>query len=189
MLTLAARWDILTLPHAAQLARVPGQPPSLVRRAPASNALAKILTDLQGADPELFAFERLAATTGARRGELAALRLDDLLGDAVRIDEAVKMERIDSRAVISVGRTKNGRDRTVLIDQRTQLAVMSWVEKKRRLVESIGGGLSPQSLVFSKDPAGLEPAHPDAWSRRWRRWCERQGANINQHSLRHHVAS
>jgi integrase len=75
---------------------------------------------------------RLAADTGARRGELAALQVDDLDGDVLTISRATSSE--------VVGPTKNGRIRRLTLGATTaQLwrdSVATW--RQRALVEGDG---------------------------------------------------
>lgn len=109
----------------------------------------------------LFAFFRLAAYTGARRGELLNLRWRDIDLDAAEI-------RITgSAAVISgeriEGTTKSGRSRTVSIDSETVQALKD--HRKRQAKERLTAG--PQwrgtdSYVFIS--AWGEPIHPDTVS-------------------------
>ena len=68
---------------------------------------------------------RLAAYTGARRGELAALRLDDLHGRVLHLDRGVSAEIVTS--------TKTGRTRRVTVGARTaaqwQDTVAGWCSR------------------------------------------------------------
>jgi hypothetical protein len=68
--------------------------------------VARVLRSPIETDPEQATFERIAAVIGALRGEVAALRLDDIEPDGVMLDEAVRREWIDSKAIITSGRPR-----------------------------------------------------------------------------------
>ncbi|MGE5288131.1 MAG: tyrosine-type recombinase/integrase [Micromonosporaceae bacterium] len=109
----------------------------------------------------LFAFYRLAAYTGARRGELLNLRWRDIdldLGEVHITGSAavVAGQRIE-------GTTKSGRSRTVSIDAETVQVLKD--HRKRQAGEKLRVGpewRSTDDYVFST--AWGEPIHPDTVS-------------------------
>jgi integrase len=109
----------------------------------------------------LFAFYRLAAYTGARRGELLNLRWRDVDLDlaAVRITGSAAViagQRIE-------GTTKSGRSRTVSIDADTVQVLRD--HRKRQTEERLRVGpewRGTDDYVFST--AWGEPIHPDTAS-------------------------
>jgi integrase len=125
----------------------------------------------------LFAFYRLAAYTGARRGELLNLRWED-----VRLDSPASI-RIRGTVSVVAGRrvegtTKSGRERTVSIDAETaevlrrhrraqdedrEIAGDSWVEGSHVFRMQIGAQLYPDtvSALMTKLIADHNAAHPD----------------------------
>jgi integrase len=200
VLSTAAEWRIITRPHAAEIAKVPGEAPVEPDRTPDLALLGMLVAELAGEDFELFAFERVCSTLGPRRGEAAALRISDVLDDAVVFDEAVKMERLPPKkgerrprrgskvAHITIGATKTRQRRTVAADDETIAVLRSWIMRKRTLAAECGVALAGDALLFSEDVEGRLPAHPDRWSRMWRRHQERHGVTgIRQHDLRHAV--
>jgi integrase len=133
----------------------------------------------------LFAFYRLAAYTGARRGELLNLRWHDIDLDhgEVRI--------IGSAAVIAgqriEGTTKSGRSRTVSIDPGTVQVLRD--HRKRQAEERLKVGpewCGTDDYVFST--AWGKPIHPDTVSSLIVTHNDRQGEPLPHarlHDLRH----
>lgn len=121
---------------------------------------------------------RLAADSGARRGELAALRFDDLNGRVLRIERSVSAEELTT--------PKSGRGRSVTLGAATALL---WA----RLEEEWRDREAPQALgpwLFSSD--GL---HRHRWSagvlaHRFVGVRGRAGVDgASLHRLRHSVAT
>lgn len=117
--------------------------------------------------PEFGAFVRLAVATGARRGELAALRWTDL-------DLAVPNLRI-ARSIASVDggwvekSTKTMKERLIGIDPVTADVL---AEHHKLMVEraALGGvEIGPDGFVFSNQLACDQPWHPDSITHMWMR--------------------
>jgi integrase len=110
----------------------------------------------QAATHRLFAFFRLAAYTGARRGELLALRWPALDLDAAEVTLFGSTDVIDGERVDDT--TKGGRSRVVALDVGT-VAVLR--EHRRRQLEErmkVGPRWRESELVFSaEDGAALYP--------------------------------
>ncbi len=158
---------------------MPGEAPVGHVAIPEPAQVAKVLASLIETDLELATFERIAAVTGARRGEVAALRLDDIAADGIVLDESVRLEYIDGVAVIDVGPTKTKHRRFVEIDEATQMLISAWV---------LHAGIEhPRALLFAADDGGPKP--PWVWSRRWKRACAKAGFATTQHALRHLAAT
>ena len=126
---------------------------------------------------------RLAAVTGARRAELAALRWDDLEGDRLTIDSSVAIIRHGSRddprpPTLSDDPTKTANRRTVTLDPTTLAAIAALREQRE--------GLGPWMLNVGDRP--VNPERVTAW---WRR--ARRAAGLDErwrlHDLRHWSAT
>ncbi len=91
---------------------------------------------------------RLAADTGARRGELAALRIEDLTGRTLRIDRAV------SAGQITVPKSGRGRTLTIGADTATLWHRLA-AEWSDRLSSSAQQDAAPTlgPWLFTADPA------------------------------------
>ncbi|MCA1602451.1 MAG: tyrosine-type recombinase/integrase, partial [Acidobacteria bacterium] len=129
----------------------------------------------------------LAMTTGARRGELCALRWDLL-----DLDKAVIVIR---SSIAQDGKrtwektTKTHQQRRISLDENTVALLRAY----RRLCEddaaALGATIAPQGRVFStaaNHSAWLKPA---SVSQRYRRMCARLGWDMNIHELRHYSAT
>jgi integrase len=128
-----------------------------------------------GLDPDLDLFVRLLITTGARRGEIAALRWVhvDWTSSVVIIDEALS----ETRTGVRIKETKTSSStRRVGLDGDT-LALLA----RRR--EAAGG--YDEDWVFG----GEAPVAPNVWSQRFARACAEVGVNLRMHDLRHWAAS
>jgi integrase len=180
MLTFAARREEgVTLPHVAQRAQLPGEEPVGRVTVPVVEQVAAVLTELLVSDIELATFERIAAVTGARRGEIGALRVDDVYPDGLMFDEAVRMELVDHVAALSIGATKTKQRRFVECDDITMATIEAWLAHC--------GRSAPRALLFAGADGG--PVHPERWSHRWRRACALRGISTHQHALRHMVGT
>jgi integrase len=99
MLTFGARRGEggVILPHVAQRAELPGEEPVAHISVPEPGQVVTVLRTLIEEDLQLATFERIAAVTGARRGEIGALRLEDVQADGLVFDEAVRLEHVDGK--------------------------------------------------------------------------------------------
>jgi integrase len=110
----------------------------------------------QAATHRLFAFFRLAAYTGARRGELLALRWPALGLDAAEVTFSGSTDVIDGTRVDDT--TKSGRSRIVSLDAGT-VAVMR-EHRRRQLEERMKAGprwLESELVFTAEDGAPLYP--------------------------------
>ena len=148
--------------------------------------------------PDYLAFFRLAAITGARRGELCALtwRDIDFSEKALTISKATQSIRMtaDGRTVKDerVASTKTGDQRIVPLDSVTldslvelrEAAAEAW----RAIKHSTSDASFARAFVFAADPDGQIALSKGAWSARWRRVQDRSGiTGIRLHDLRHFV--
>lgn len=121
----------------------------------------------------------VALGTGARRGELAALRWVD-------VDLAAGTLRIT--AAISGGErstTKHGPGRTITIDPGTVAVLRAWRTAAARHALALGHRLGPASPVWCADTDATAPWDPRAISRCWGGWRRRVGLDLRFHDLRH----
>src|SRR6266571_369181 len=105
----------------------------------------------------LFAFYRLAAYTGARRGELLYLRWAALDLDAAEVTFGGSTAVVRGRRV--EGSTKGGRSRTVSLDRDTVAIVREHRRKQAEERLSAGSAWTDSGLVFTSRWG--EPLYPD----------------------------
>lgn len=138
--------------------------------------------------PELGAFFHLAAATGARRGELVALRWSSI--------DLANLQILIDRSVIQVGRqliekdTKTHQARRLAIDPGTAALLHEHrlaAEQRARIVRA---ELSDRSFVFSDEPDGSLPWKPDRITLAFGRLCRELGVTgVRFHDLRHFAAT
>jgi len=120
---------------------------------------------------------RLAADSGARRGELAALRIADLRGRVLRI------ERADSAGVLTV--PKSGHGRSITLGQHTAEMWSDFASQwERRAAGELGPWLFSRNLAH--DPR-LQASSLGHWFADLREAAGVPAATL--HRLRHHVAT
>lgn len=158
---------------------------------PSPAVVVRLLEHVRGRDPALWAMLVLAADTGARRGQLCALRWADV--DFPQGILSITRTLVSTGDIRPLSKTK-GRARTVPLGAGTvrTLAVHQVAMKKRAL--AFGTKLSARAYVFSDDPACRTPWSTDVFGHRYLRMRREPGAGpgaagINFHQLRHYVAT
>jgi integrase len=175
-LTQAVRWGSISRNPAsmAELRSRKAQPRGVMSSAEVRSVIEA--GDSIGAEVGLML--RLAAVTGARRAELAALRWDDVVDGVLVIDSAIETDRRSGSTVLSDAPTKTANQRRLTLDAAT-LAV---VERERTEQEEFG------PWMFN---VGAEPPNPDRIGYWWRVARDKAGvdAKWRLHDLRHWSAS
>ncbi|MGQ0520502.1 MAG: tyrosine-type recombinase/integrase, partial [Actinomycetota bacterium] len=157
-------------------------PPDLAPPPPAG--VARLLADVAVDDPELYAYLRLAVSTGARRSQLCGLqwRDVDLASGALTFARAV----VDGPDGIVVKGTKTHRSYRVTVDVSTLAALAAHHTRMGERAEFCGVALRRDGFVFSNAPDAATPWRPDVTSHRWRRARDRAGLDgVRLHDLRH----
>ena len=122
---------------------------------------------------------RLAADSGARRGELAALRLGDLVGRVLTIERNLSLEVL--------GPTKTGRPRRLTIGATTAAMIRDHFE---RWEARVGSDSVKGDWIFAPDFRRLTNARADLLSHRFVRLREAAGLpHAALHRFRHSVAT
>jgi integrase len=164
-------------------------------RPPRSEDVARLLEAAAEQDFEFTAWLRLDAVTGARRGEVTALRWDSIDFDegTVTLDRNLVMGRDETGKAVLLEKdsTKEEEPKRVEVDQAT-LDILKEVRRRRReLCLAVGMRLAPNAYVFSPDlPACLVPYRPGVMTLKFARLRRRVGLeHVRLHDLRHFVAS
>jgi integrase len=185
-MTQGVRWGWLH--HNPAIDASPPRVPLRDLKPPSPDEVVRLFRLAQESDPDLATFIILAASSGARRGELIALRWKDL--DLAR--STLSIERgivlVDGQ-LIEQG-TKTHQSRRITLDAATieNLAVhRSRMEQAASLAETT---ISSESFIFSETVDGSLPWRPDSTTRAFRSLCKRAGVEgIRLHDLRHYVAT
>jgi integrase len=145
-----------------------------------------VLTTLR--DTPLYPIVATALGTGLRRGELLALRHQDidLDGSTLRVEQALE-ETQRGGLIFKSPKTRYGR-RTITLPPSTVAVLREhWkVQQEQRLALGLGRAESA-SLVFA-DWDG-SPRSPRTLTQQWRKAMDKAGLTVTFHSLRHSHAS
>ena len=141
----------------------------------------------QESDPELATFIMLAASSGARRGELIALRWNDIDLDRGRLVIERGIVLVDGD-LIEQG-TKTHQSRRISLDAGTVTALKAHQALVTERARKAASAVTPESFVFSHAVDGSSPWHPDSTTRAFRKICQQAGiTGVRLHDLRHYVA-
>ncbi len=153
-------------------------------KTPTTAEVRRLIVATEKADPDFAMLVRLAAATGARRGELVALRWEDVDFDAGSL--WVRRALIAVKGSIEEKSTKSGKNRRVALDENTLGALR---QHRARCVErslAAGASLSGNAFVFSPRPGNTEPWHPSSVTHRFGRLAKNAGVpKVTFHGLRH----
>lgn len=159
-------------------------------RVPAPDDVLRLIAAMAERRPDLAVLLRLAAATGARRGELCALRWRcvDLQRGVVVIEAAI-IETGKGRSVTVEKGTKTDGERKVTIDPDTLAILRSW--RLRPEAEVIHGRAPlPSDWVFPRLDDPREPLRPSTVTQMVRKLRDELGlAGVTPHTLRHFQAT
>lgn len=156
---------------------------------PTPDEVARLLEAAEAEDFELFVFLAVAANTGARRGELCALRWCDVNfeGGFVTLAYAVAKGGGDGAVV---RQTKTGEVSRVAVSERVLEILEKHRSKCAALVADLENPFNDRRFVWAQDPEGTRPIYPDTISLRFRRLRGRHGLkHVQLRQLRHYAAT
>jgi integrase len=141
----------------------------------------KLIAEAESVNDDLAVCLRVAAATGARRGELVALKWVHFNEDRLTIRRSL----VESEGHLFERRTKTGTKghRTIAVDAETMRAIDALRERQRQIAE--GHELPAPVYVISFD-AGVTPWRPDYLSLAFGRLSSRE---FRLHDLRHYHAT
>jgi integrase len=182
----AVRWKWVTVSPVGQAepptAPVPNPHP------PSPQEAARILTEAWK-DPDWGTLIWLSMTTGARRGELCALRWS-------RIDLTPGRAMMWLRRAISRGEggwvesdLKTHQQRRIALDVETVEVLGEHRDRCRARAEALGLDLAADAFVFSAAPDGSRYLTPGSLTQRYDRLAERLRIETTLHKLRHYSAT
>jgi integrase len=142
----------------------------------------------QDSNPDLATFIILAASSGARRGELLALRWSDVDIDRGRLSVERGIVRVH-KDLIEQG-TKTHQNRRVSLDSTTVAALKAHRSRAEERAKQASAIISSRGFIFSSSVDGSSPWHPDSTTRAFRKLSQQAGiAGVRLHDLRHYVAT
>lgn len=168
----AVRWRLITFNPAAEANR-PKVPTVRQRDLPSPAKVRAVIAD---ASPWMAVAIRLAVHTGARRGELAALRWED-------IDEG-------DVAVVTIHQTKTDSYKRIPLGTATTAALRDWHQTVRRQALAAGQPDVARWVFPSWRADGLDHIQPNAITHAWATLRSRHGlGHVRFHDLRHTMAT
>jgi integrase len=185
-LSQGVRWGWIT--HNPAVDASPPRVPLKELKPPDPDQVVKVFHLAQQSDPELATFIMLAASSGARRGELLALRWSDVDLDRGRLSIERGIVRVGDD-LIEQG-TKTHQSRRISLDAGTVAALRAHEALMIERAQAAESTITSQGFVFSHSADCSSPWHPDSTSRAFRRVCQQAGVqDVRLHDLRHYVAT
>jgi integrase len=154
---------------------------------PSPDQAARLLNLVWAEDEEFGLYLWTAFTTGARRGEVSALREN-------RFDLARQQVRLARNYLVKQGQhiekaPKDGEGRVLSLDLLTCELFQEHFRRRRAEARALGVEVPEDAFAFSPDPAGREPWNPDTMTHRYRRYARRVGIASSLKELRHYSAT
>jgi integrase len=154
---------------------------------PSPDQAARLLNLVWTEDEEFGLYLWTAITTGARRGEVSALREN-------RFDFARQQVRVSTNYIVKQGNRiekapKDGEGRVLSLDLLTCELLRERFQRRRADAQALGVQVPEDAFAFSPDPAGRTPWNPDTMTHRYRRYAWRVGIASSLKELRHYSAT
>ncbi|MGQ0843375.1 MAG: site-specific integrase [Sporichthyaceae bacterium] len=184
-LSTAVRWDWIPS-NPASVAKKPRQAMPQPKP-PTPEQAAQIVNGAWTQDDDWGMFVWLAMVTGARRGELVALRWSDVHWEAQVMEIRRSFTQRAGQAIEKDTKTHQMR-RLALADTTIELLREHQARWFARMSE-LAAEPSNEAFVFSYEPDHSRPCNPDAISHRYVKMCTGLGIDSHLHALRHYTAT
>ncbi|MHB8334282.1 MAG: site-specific integrase [Acidimicrobiales bacterium] len=182
----AVRWGWISINPA-----INASPPRLVKsdlKPPDVDQVGQLLHRASTNDPQLGRFLHVAASTGARRGEICALRWSNF--DAKRQTLTIERSIIEIPGGIDEKDTKTHANRRLALDARTIEILEVQRTEALECADRAELILTDDSYIFSHEPDGLVPWNPGSVTKRFQVLRHSLGYdNVRLHDLRHFTAT
>lgn len=181
----AVRWGWVPVNPmgAVQKPRMPAPDP----HPPSPDEAARIVTAAWAEDGEWGLLVWLLLVTGARRGEILALRWEnlDLRTGVLTIRHSVDAQR----GTPTIKDTKTHQSRRISLDAATVALLSEHRERVAERCAGIGATFGEHLFVFSYQPDHARPCHPSGVSHRYARMVAKLGIRTHLHAIRHYSAT
>lgn len=155
---------------------------------PSPEELSRLLAATERNEPDFYSYLRLAASLGARRGEMCGLRWTDFNEDFSIVE--LRTAVVVSGEGVVVKETKTDRLRRIAIDRATAEVLEAHRAAMDDRADLCGVVLGRNAFVFSYEADGSKPWRPDSVTRRFNSLRDELGlGHIRLHDLRHYVAT
>lgn len=184
-LSRAVRWRWIAVNPAGQAE--PPAPPHPDPQPPNPADAARIINEAWR-DPDWGALVWLAMTTGARRGELCALRWQhlDLVAGVLTLRRSAYL---DEHGELREKDTKTHQQRRVALDPETIEVLRELHGRYVDRLAQLDADADPANYVFSPEPDNSRGYRPDTITQRYGRLATRIGITSHIHALRHYSAT
>jgi len=154
---------------------------------PSPDQAAQLLNLVWAENEEFGLYLWTAFTTGARRGEVSALREN-------RFDFTRQQVRLARNYLVKQGQhiekaPKDGEGRVLSLDLLTCELFQERFRRRRSEARALGVQVPEDAFAFSPDRAGREPWNPDTMTHRYRHYARRVGITSSLKELRHYSAT
>lgn len=185
-LVQARKWGWIT--HNPAVDATPGRVVRHEIEPPEPAGVMRLIGRADAAEPDLGVFLRLAATTGARRGELCALRWSDIDLDHATL--IVRRSLVDGASGYIEKDTKTHAARKVALDAAMVQMLRAHNRRQAQRALACGTRLGLGAGVFSYEADASVPWRPDGVTARFVRLRNQAGLpGVRLHDLRHFVAT
>jgi len=185
-LAQGVKWGWLTANPAANASPPRSKKQHLELPDPAD--VARLIEAAANVNPSLPTYFRLAAATGARRGELCALRWKHIDLDKRRVTIARSMAQVGSELIDKD--TKTHQVRNVTIDAETAAVLVAHSEACTQLAARCGTSIDKNSYLFSHEVGFSVPWRPNYATLAFGRLRDELGLEgVKLHHLRHFSAT
>ncbi|GAA1843794.1 hypothetical protein GCM10009836_23930 [Pseudonocardia ailaonensis] len=180
----AVRWKWLSR-SPIENAEPPKQPPGNPQ--PPTSAEAARILNASWEDPDWAVLVWLTMVTGARRGELCALRWDDvdLVTGTLRVQRSIAELKTETWEKD----TKTHQHRRIALDPESITLLTAHRARSTELAAALGYELAHDAFVFSHSGDGAAHMNPRTITRRYGRLVQRLGIKTTFHKLRHYSAT
>jgi hypothetical protein len=142
----------------------------------------------ESVNPDLAAFFRLAAATGARRGELCALQWKDV--DLENHQMTISRGLVETHTGVVEKDTKTHAERRITLDTGTSSILEAHRTRRDGIARQCDARLASSSYVFSHEVDGLTPWRPNYVTLAFTRLRNELGLKgVRLHDLRHFNAT
>lgn len=182
----AVKWGWLTTNPAS--AASPPRPKRHTIAVPEAADVLRLMAAAEAVNPGLPVFFRVAAATGARRGEVCALRWTDVDLKAGRL--TISRGLVEARGGVIEKDTKTHAERSVTLDAGTVAVLGNHKKCCTKIVQECGRRLSADAYVFSREVDGSVPWRPGYVTLAFTRLRDELGlTGVRLHDLRHFNAT
>ena len=166
-------------------------PPRIVKAdlsPPDVDQVGELLRAANDRDPEFANYLHIAATTGARRGELCALRWSNVNIEVGTL--TIERSIVEVSGGLLEKDTKTHANRRIALDDDTLAVFEAQRHRAQERASLIGESVSDDAFVFSREPGGTTPWTPDSVTKRFATIRVELGYdNMRLHDLRHFAAT